>query len=218
MYLNDGIPLLSLNRSRVRKINSASKKLGMHMKLNVILLSIAASVSLFSSIAQAAVATTPTTVNGGTVHFTGEFVTAGCVVSTDTANQTVELGQYTTNSITTDAQMTTAVPFNIKLVNCDTTVADEASIAFNGVLDTNDPTLLAVNSGGSNATSATGVGIELLDSKSEVLTPDGTTFSTVQTLINGSNTLPFFARYKSTSATVTAGQADADATFVIKYQ
>ncbi|NQF22627.1 type 1 fimbrial protein subunit FimA, partial [Enterobacter hormaechei] len=54
--------------------------------------------------------------------------------------------------------------------------------------------------------------------KSSVLTPDGATFSAAQTLIEGTNTLKFTARYKSTAATTEPGQANADATFVMKYE
>ena len=182
------------------------------MELKKIVLSIVAA-GLVSTVAQA----DPTTVNGGNVHFKGEFVNAACAVSTDTADQTVNLGQYRTASITAAGQTTTNVPFNIKLVQCDTTVAKTAAIAFNGTADGTDGTLLSINSGNSNAKAATGVGIEILDSKSKTLTPNGSTFSTAQTLIDGNNTLPFVARYKSTAANVTAGQADADATFLVQY-
>ena len=63
-----------------------------------------------------------------------------------------------------------------------------------------------------------GVGIEILDSKSSTLTPDGATFSAAQNLIEGTNTLNFTARYKATTATTAPGQANADATFVMKYE
>ena len=38
-----------------------------------------------------AFAADPVTVNGGTVHFTGEIVNAACAVSTESSNQTVDL-------------------------------------------------------------------------------------------------------------------------------
>jgi len=53
-------------------------------------------------------------------------------------------------------------------------------------------------------------------SKSSLLT-DGTVLSAAQTLIDGNNTFNFVARYKSTAAAATAGQAYADANFVITY-
>jgi major type 1 subunit fimbrin (pilin) len=79
-------------------------------------------------------------------------------------------------------------------------VAKTAAVAFTGQIDPTDKTLLAVTSG-NNDNTAKGVGIEILDSKSSVLTPDGATFSAAQTLIEGTNTLKFTARYKSTAAT-----------------
>lgn len=184
------------------------------MKNKFFAVSVVASLGLFNIAAHAAT----TTVSGGTVHFTGEFVNAACAVTTDSADQTVTLGQYRTAAITAAAQTTTNMPFNIKLTGCDNSIATTAAIAFNGTLDSTDPTLLAVNGGGTNTTAATGVGIQILDSASNVLTPNGTTYSVAKTLENGVNTIPFSARYKSTAATVSAGQADSDATFVVQYQ
>lgn len=197
------------------------------LKMKKILL-ISASVFLTTSMAQAA----PVTVNGGTVHFTGEFVSAACAVSADTANQAVALGQYRTSSLTEAGQFTTNVPFRIKLVDCDPEISQNASFAFNGPLDLADPTLLRVSSDGasSDSVAAKGVGIEINDSQGTVLTPDGTVFSAQSALIAGNNTVHFVARYKSTSAgtglggtvaqpayAVTAGQANASANFVITY-
>lgn len=190
------------------------------MKIKTVALAIVASFGLVTASANAtdSTTTTTTTVNGGTVHFTGQFVNAACAVSTDTADQTINLGEYRTASITAAGQTTTNIPFNIKLVDCDTSVATTATIAFTGTPDEDNSTLFAVNAGGTNSTSASGVGIQLLDSAANDLPPDGTTYSVGTTLLSGDNTIPFTARYKSTSATVTAGQADADATFVIQYQ
>ena len=71
---------------------------------------------------------------------------------------------------------------------------------------------------GDNGTTAGGVGIEILDNTSSPLKPDGATFSTAQALVEGSNTLRFTARYKATAADTTPGQANADATFIMKYE
>lgn len=175
---------------------------------------LAALTTLFSAgVVQAA-----PTVNGGTVHFTGEFVNAACAVSSDTANQTVNLGQYRTAQIKQAGDYTSNVPFQIKLVDCDSTVSKTAQFAFSGPQDATDATLLKIHSGPSaNAVTATGVGIEISDGKGKVLTPDGNVLSTAQNLIDGNNTFNFVARYKATSASATAGQAYADANFVINY-
>lgn len=160
-----------------------------------------------------------TTVSGGTVHFVGQIINAACAVSTNSTNQTVNLGQYRNANFTSVGTYSGKVPFTINLEDCDTSVSTTAAVAFTGSADANDNTLLSVsNISGGSAGSASGVGIEVSDSKGVVLPPNGTTFSTAQTLLSGTNTLYFNARYKSTLASVTTGQADADATFTMQYQ
>ncbi|WP_320744182.1 type 1 fimbrial major subunit FimA [Enterobacter mori] len=179
------------------------------------LFSIALGMMLFSAVASAA----STTVQGGTVHFKGQIVNASCSVSAESSDQTVNLGQYKSSLFTSVGVRSGAIPFNIVLNDCDTLVAQSASVAFSGAVDANDPTVLSTsNLGGGAGGAAAGVGIEISDKQGTVLTPDGSTFSAPNTLITGTNTLIFNARYKSTAAIVTPGEADADATFVMQYQ
>lgn len=159
------------------------------------------------------------TVAGGTVHFKGDIVNAASAVSTNSADQVVNLGQYRSARFTDVGVYSGKVPFTINLEDCDTTVSTTAAVAFTGAADGNDNTLLAVsNIGSGSAGSANGVGIEISDQAGSVLTPNGSVFSAAQTLIDGSNTLHFTARFKSTLAAVTPGAADADATFTLQYQ
>lgn len=183
------------------------------MKLTTMATALVMALGMATSAAQAAA----TSVNGGTVHFKGELVNAACAVSTDSANQTVELGQYRTATFSATGTTSAKIPFDIVLNDCDPTVATTASVAFSGQVDADDATLLAVASG-DNSTTAQGVGIEILDSASKPLTPNGASFSGKQNLIQGTNTLRFSARYKSTADVTTPGQANADATFVMKYE
>lgn len=60
------------------------------------------------------------------------------------------------------------------------------------------------------------VGIQILDSTGEVLVLDGATFSAKTDLIDGTNILPFQARYIALGQSV-AGTANADATFKVQY-
>lgn len=164
-----------------------------------------------------AFAADPVTVNGGTVHFTGEIVNAACAVSTESSNQTVDLGQYRTARLAVAGDKTTPVPFQIKFVDCDPTVQATAAVAFYGQSVTSNANLLSVAAGGTNSTAATNVGIEIADDTSKILGVTGASFSTPKTLITGDNTLQFSARYVATGAS-TPGQANADATFVVKYE
>ncbi|MCI1898411.1 MAG: type 1 fimbrial major subunit FimA [Enterobacter sp.] len=186
------------------------------MKLSNIASTVIASLVLVASAAHAE-DPTPVSVNGGTVHFKGELVNAACSVNTASSEQTVTLGQYRTAKFTKVGDTTSNIPFTIVLNDCDPAVAKTAAVAFTGQIDATDKTLLAVTSG-DNDNTAQGVGIEILDSTSTTLTPDGASFSAAKNLIEGSNTLNFTARYKATAATTTPGQANADATFVMKYE
>lgn len=163
-------------------------------------------------------ATAATTVPGGTVHFTGQIVNAACAVSAGSSNQTVNMGQYRTANFKAVGDRTGSVPFKIQIQDCDTSVATQASVAFSGTAESSDANVLAVSniSGGASG-SASGVGIEISDHTGKVLTPNGSVYSTAQTLNDGVNVMNFTARYKSIAANVTPGQADSDATFTMQY-
>lgn len=156
------------------------------------------------------------TVNGGTVHFVGELVNAACAVSTDTSNQTVDLGQHRTAKLAVAGDQSDAKTFEIKLVDCDASLITKGvSFAFKGQTVATNNKLLAVTSG-SNEPAAKNVGIQIEDATSEILAVDGTGFSKETPVINGTNSFPFTARYVATGAS-TPGKANADATFVINY-
>ncbi|MEE7532274.1 MULTISPECIES: type 1 fimbrial major subunit FimA [Klebsiella] len=156
------------------------------------------------------------TVNGGTVHFKGEVVNAACAVDAGSIDQTVQLGQVRSAKLAAAGQTSSAVGFNIQLNDCDTTVSTKASVAFAGTaVDSTNTTVLALQS--SAAGGATNVGVQILDNTGTALALDGATFSTATTLIDGTNIIPFQARYYATGV-ATAGIANADATFKVQYQ
>lgn len=89
-----------------------------------------------------------------------------------------------------------------------------AAVAFLGTTVTSNDDTLALQS--SAAGSAQNVGIQILDRTGEVLILDGATFSAKTDLIDGTNILPFQARYIALGQSV-AGTANADATFKVQY-
>ncbi|HGF5432971.1 TPA: type 1 fimbrial major subunit FimA [Escherichia coli] len=182
------------------------------MKIKTLAIVVLSALSLSSA---AALADT-TTVNGGTIHFKGEVVNAACAVDAGSVDQTVQLGQVRTASLKQAGATSSAVGFNIQLNDCDTTVATKAAVAFLGTaIDATRTDVLALQS--SAAGSATNVGVQILDRTGNALTLDGATFSAQTTLNNGTNTIPFQARYFATGA-ATPGAANADATFKVQYQ
>lgn len=96
----------------------------------------------------------------------------------------------------------------------DTNVSSNAAVAFLGTTVTSNDDTLALQS--SAAGSAQNVGIQILDRTGEVLILDGATFSAKTDLIDGTNILPFQARYIALGQSV-AGTANADATFKVQY-
>ncbi|EFN6773608.1 type-1 fimbrial protein subunit A [Escherichia coli] len=182
------------------------------MKIKTLAIVVLSALSLSSA---AALADT-TTVNGGTVHFKGEVVNAACAVDAGSVDQTVQLGQVRTASLKQDGATSSAVGFNIQLNDCDTDVASKAAVAFLGTtIDRNHTNVLALQS--SAAGSATNVGVQILDKTGTALALDGASFSAQTTLNNGTNTIPFQARYYAIGA-ATPGAANADATFKVQYQ
>lgn len=117
-------------------------------------------------------------------------------------------------ALKTQAGKPRANGFNIKLNDCDTNVSSNAAVAFLGTTVTSNDDTLALQS--SAAGSAQNVGIQILDRTGEVLILDGATFSAKTDLIDGTNILPFQARYIALGQSV-AGTANADATFKVQY-
>ena len=182
------------------------------MKIKTLAIVVLSALSLSSTAALAAA----TTVNGGTVHFKGEVVNAACAVDAGSVDQTVQLGQVRTASLAQEGATSSAVGFNIQLNDCDTNVASKAAVAFLGTaIDAGHTNVLALQS--SAAGSATNVGVQILDRTGAALTLDGATFSSETTLNNGTNTIPFQARYFATGA-ATPGAANADATYKVQHQ
>ncbi|MBC1186720.1 type 1 fimbrial major subunit FimA [Kluyvera sichuanensis] len=183
------------------------------MEINKVALVIISALSMAST---AALAADTTTVNGGTVHFKGEVVNAACAVDAGSIDQTVQMGQVRSAKLATAGSTSSAVGFNIQLNDCDTTVSTKASVAFSGTaIDTTNTTVLALQ--GSASGGASNVGIQILDNKGKPLALDGATFSSATTLNDGTNVIPFQARYYATGA-ATAGAANADATFKVQYE
>src|SRR5471030_53853 len=172
--------------------------------------------AVFSVMGAAHAAPTPTTVNGGTVHFTGEVVNAACAVDAGSLDQTVQLGQVKSTSLAVAGNTSSSVGFNIQLDDCDASIASTAAVAFSGTaVSSIYNTALALQT--SAAGGATFVGIQILDATSNPMVLDGNTFSEARTISNGTNVIPFQARYIATGV-ATAGVADADATFKVQYQ
>ncbi|MCG0457722.1 fimbrial protein [Enterobacter cloacae complex sp. ECC445] len=150
----------------------------------------------------------------GTVNFTGEILDAACTVDVNSQNQTVVLGSYNKSEFAAVGDKTAAKKFDIVLKDCPTTVTS-AKVRFDGTPEGNDPTLLAIDS--SVAGAATGVAINLMTADKADLPLHGENSYSYALSSTQDNTLDFYAQYKSTAASVTAGPANSVANFSVIY-
>lgn len=145
----------------------------------------------------------------GIVHFTGEIIDSTCEVSTGTKDQTVDLGKVNKSTFTDVGSTASVQAFQIDLVNCPQTYK-KANARFDGTEDGDG--YLKLNNGG-----ATGVAIAIYNRADNSLLKLYNQSKTADISAEGTASLPFMARYISTSSTVTAGLANADSEFTISY-
>lgn len=160
------------------------------------------------------VVTTPITVNGGTVKFTGSIVDAPCAVDNSADGKSVDLGQYRVADFSKTGDVSAVKVFNIGLSNCAVDTYSKASVTFSGPTAAGSNTAISLD-GGSD--SATGVGVQLLKNNT-VLAVDGSDTSSATSLLQGANSLTFQAQYVALADAVTPGSANATADFTLTYQ
>lgn len=152
------------------------------------------------------------------LKFTGTIVAETCDVDSSSIEQTIDLGQFSTADFPSVGSVTKFKPFNINLKNCTQNISG-AKVWFTGTQDNANPALLKLTDTGMGTadTMATGVGVEILDDNQTSIAINNSN-SSVFPLKAGQNTLSFYLRYKSTLATVTAGNATAVMYFDLQYQ
>ncbi|WEF29375.1 fimbrial protein [Klebsiella aerogenes] len=161
--------------------------------------------------------------NAGTIHFSGEIVSPSCTME----DGDVSLGTIAPSYFDVSGKESAMVPFTITLSGCPLASDGLAAVqlTFNGPTVSEDVNLLAVSKISTTAAgddAATGVGIALSEdgNDNELIPMDGSEGHIWVGLptVDGSNvSANFNARYKSYSATVTPGPADADMTVNILY-
>ena len=143
--------------------------------------------------------------------FNGNIKTAGCTVDTNSKDIPVSLGNVAASQFKVVGDRAAATQFAIRLGNCPPGTTG-ASVTFDGQPDTNNTTVLGLDSGG-----AIGVGIELSDiTGTKINLGKGSAYYGLVT--GGDNLLSFSARYVATRVPVTAGAANSTAQFTVNYQ
>lgn len=169
-----------------------------------IALAVALSVLMTPLMANAA---SPVDAGEGTVNFTGSVISAPCSISSETADQIVDLGQVNAMELN-DGRVSALTPFSIKLTNCDATVTT-AAITFSGLTDgtANDELLTS---------GTTGTAIQIISGGVPVTFDMPVNLGTISA---GDNVLQFGSQLKRAAAatTVTEGDVAAVANFSMVY-
>ncbi|EPA7420172.1 TPA: fimbrial protein [Escherichia coli] len=158
----------------------------------------------------------------GKVTFNGEIITNTCTVISGDKDKIVTLPTVQVSALSAANQTAGTTPFTIGLENCAS--GSDVSVYFepNAYVSTEGRLKNTISAGGAN-----NVDIELLNNNHGVIdlanqTIDPTTGkvtggkSTVVTPVNGSATLPFYARYFATDA-AEAGKVSSYVNFTIVY-
>ncbi|RJT21490.1 fimbriae assembly protein [Buttiauxella izardii] len=143
------------------------------------------------------------------IELRGNVVDFSCYVEIGDENKTVQLGRWPTKELRTVGSTTQSMPFTLKLNGCP---PGAASITFSGKQAAGNPGLLGLN----DSSGATNVAIELRD-KDKTPLPLEQASQDVAVDANGNAVLNFFANYIALADNPQAGQANADATFMINY-
>ncbi len=93
------------------------------------------------------------------IKISGRVLDYGCTVSSDSLNFTVDLQKNSARQFPTTGSTSPVVPFQITLSECSKGTT-EVRVAFNGIEDAENNTLLKLDEG---SNTASGLGIEILD-------------------------------------------------------
>lgn len=152
-----------------------------------------------------------------TITVTGQVQDNTCVLSTATQDLTVNLMSYALKQFSEKGAAGAFVPFTLNFSQCGSS-ATAVRIGFTGTSDSNNSSLLKIDSG--VATYATGIGIELLDSDENMIPINQSQDNLSWIKITGGqqNSANFYARMVATSLPVTAGTVSASATITLEFE
>lgn len=162
----------------------------------------------------------------GNVHFEGTIVDAPCSISSETADQTVDLGQISNTALVAGGTSPEKA-FSIKLEECNWLPVAEGEVAplrkvsvtFNGTENAEIDGILQVSGFGDDFQYANNVGIEILQAGQAVTL--GTSLDAAD-IVSGDNTLAFGARVHgaadATVDTIPLGNFEGLANFALSYE
>ncbi|CAI0940643.1 fimbrial protein BcfF [Serratia proteamaculans] len=150
--------------------------------------------------------------DSATVNITGRILSSACEPEVNPL--TVPLGNISRTALDAKGATASATAFQLRLKNCPAEIS-QIKVQFDGTPASGDSNALALTTAPGVAT---GVAVQLQDASGTLLPPGQP--SALMAIKGGSgtvNSLAFSARYIATSDSVTAGNADASATFTLWY-
>lgn len=148
------------------------------------------------------------------VNINGAIAANGCMVSFASQQMTVDFGNVATKQFYAKGILWGKQKFVIGLERCGDD-ATAVKVSFKGDADADDADLLQLTPGEGVAK---GLAIEILDMNSASIPINSQASVSPISKVEGDNNLLFYAQYRSTTSTVTAGPANATANFVLEYQ
>lgn len=145
------------------------------------------------------------------VNFT--YTAPSCEVTNGSASILVEMGNQDVALFSSKGSQSPAKTLRL-VITCQDDTPGGVQVTFSGPQASGDADLLALTGAGNEGT-ASGIGVALYDQKN-ILQPLNKA-GTVVPAKKGETELDFTARYKSTQDQVSAGSADAVATFSLSY-
>jgi len=152
-----------------------------------------------------------------TISITGQVQDNTCVLSTASQDLTVDLMNYPQSQFSEKGAGGALVPFTLVFSQCGS-AATAVRVGFTGTADTNNTSLLKIDSGTSSY--ATGIGIEILDSSENIIPINQSQDNLNWITITGGqqNTVSFYARMVATALPVTAGTVSGSATITLEFE
>ncbi|KDL89098.1 hypothetical protein AE02_05297 [Klebsiella variicola] len=162
-------------------------------------------------------------ISGGDTHFHGSLAEGACVVSAESRDMHIDMGQYRNNEFTgVGSESSLHIPFVVHLTDCNPELAARIGISFYGMTDPKEPDafLVSSNEGGpvgvSGGAGFSGLGLIISDARGNTIVPDMPPPLTTH-IENSEVLIPFTARYRATSREVYAGQLRSDVDFRLVY-
>ncbi len=182
------------------------------MKKHALTIALASALILPSAFATAAT---------GNIKFEGVIHEETCSLAASSTDITVPMGSWSTNYFSAVGDKTLPTEFRIELIGCDTDTGaiTAANFKFAGSNDTGPDYLRLNNKGAAGAAGGVAVGLSTTSDLSNAagrVKFDNTTTVALD-IQDGDNSLILHAFYEQLDATVTPGEANANATFVVSY-